>query len=345
MKYFATAMPGLGPLLEQEITRLPGVAGVSGDQCDGRNDIVSFASGGRPGRFGLRLSEDIFVEVASARRTGALKPLLSRLWDEEAVTRALSAYAAHARPLRARLTFRVVARVLTEREFPRTALRDELARTAARARPRWRPGDPADIEFWVVEARPGAFRLGVRLTGGELRRRGGRAEERHGALRPTVAAAMVFLAGPPDDRRLLDPFCGSGTIPAEAAAVGWEPVGSDVDAAAVRVARRNTGPAARLTVADARALPFATHAFGAVAANLPFGKQFTLPHTSGRWFVEVVDELARVTAPGAAVLLLAPPGPAFQRAIERQRGIVLRRRFDIRLLGLPTALWELRRSG
>jgi 23S rRNA G2445 N2-methylase RlmL len=67
---------------------------------------------------------------------------------------------------------------------------------------------------WVVEYQPGKIVAGLRVSDLRMRQHEGRDIERSGALRPTVAAAMVHLAGKPDGI-LLDP-CGSGTILAEA---------------------------------------------------------------------------------------------------------------------------------
>lgn len=50
-----------------------------------------------------------------------------------------------------------------------------------------------------------------------LHRRAYREYEHDAALRPTVAAAMVRLADPDPGDRLIDPLCGGGTIPIEAA--------------------------------------------------------------------------------------------------------------------------------
>ena len=69
------------------------------------------------------------------------------------------------------------------------------------------------------------FVLAVDTTGRSLHRRWYRVVEHNAALRPTVAYAMLWLAGGdidgngPDgaDGRLLDPMCGCGTIPIEAA--------------------------------------------------------------------------------------------------------------------------------
>jgi 23S rRNA G2445 N2-methylase RlmL len=429
MRYFATAIPGLHPVLAREIGGLREGRADPLREFDGRNDVVSFTARGHDGILGLRTGEDVFVEVSSAHGRERLGSVVRDLWDRRGLEQALSAYGASVRPLRARMTFRVVARVLSERAFLRTELRDELVRRTLQQRPRWRVADPSELELWALETSPGRFRLGLRLSSAAMRHRAGRTVERPGALRPTVAAAMVLLAdalptnqvpqtggrvanqipqaggrvanpvpqtggrvasqipqaggrpagqgprtgGRPAGQVLLDPCCGSGTVLAEAAAVGWEPVGADLDPAAIHATRRNLaaiqttrqdlgpiqttrqdlgaiqatprnlGGTARLLGADVRRLPLADASVAAVASNLPFGKQYELQGHAGPWFTAMFDELVRVTRPGGSVVLLVPRTPAFERALALRSMIVLVERLDLRLLGVKTALWSLRR--
>lgn len=69
------------------------------------------------------------------------------------------------------------------------------------------------------------FTLVADATGRSLHRRWYRVCEHDAPLRPTMAAAMVRLADPDPGEVLLDPTCGSGTIPVEAGlrAVGRSP--------------------------------------------------------------------------------------------------------------------------
>ena len=62
--------------------------------------------------------------------------------------------------------------------------------------------------------------LTIDTTGRSLHRRGYRTEISQAPLKETLAAAMVMLSFWKPDRPLLDPFCGSGTIPIEAARIG-----------------------------------------------------------------------------------------------------------------------------
>jgi len=72
------------------------------------------------------------------------------------------------------------------------------------------------------------FRLAVDTTGVSLHDRGWRVCEHAAPVRPTVAASLVRLSGFGPGETLLDPTCGSGTVPVEAGlAVGDRPHSPD----------------------------------------------------------------------------------------------------------------------
>jgi 23S rRNA G2445 N2-methylase RlmL len=342
VRMFAFAVPGLAPLLSDELGVAAGVT-VHDSGFDGRSDVVLFSAQPSALRaiLSCRLSEDIFVEVGRTLRAEGDRAswIAGRLWRPERVGRAMSARATMVRPLRAKATFRVITRVLQERSFMRTDLRREVSSTVQRQSPQWRFADPSDLEVWVVEYQPGKIIAGLRASDASMRQHDGREAERSGALRPTVAAAMVHLAGKPVDM-LLDPCCGSGTILAEAAAaVGWQPHGIDIDPDAVAIARRNARDAA-IDVGDARRLPFGDGSIGACVSNLPFGQQYDVPGGMDSWLRTVLAELCRVTRPGGRVVLLAP------RIDRRLVPAQLRQtdRYPIRLLGTKTTLWAYDRT-
>ncbi|MDF2922889.1 MAG: methyltransferase [Paenibacillaceae bacterium] len=63
--------------------------------------------------------------------------------------------------------------------------------------------------------------LTLDTTGPSLHKRGYRKLATEAPLKETMAAAMILLSRWRPDRPLYDPFCGSGTIPIEAAMIGW----------------------------------------------------------------------------------------------------------------------------
>src|SRR5690606_20707511 len=82
----------------------------------------------------------------------------------------------------------------------------------------------------VVRADHDRFTVSVDSSGVPLYKRGWRARAIRSPLRETLAAAMLLSIGWRPPQPLIDPFCGSGTIPIEAAllALGRAP-GADRD--------------------------------------------------------------------------------------------------------------------
>lgn len=335
-RLIAFAVRGLAGSLAGELRSIPGVR-VQDTGRDGRADVVLCTAEAAALRrvMTARLAEDVLVEVGRTLRSegGQAAWIASRLWRPERVRRALAARAGMTRPTGERTTFRVVARVLQERSFLRSELRRQLASAVRRQQPQWRPADPADVEVWVVEYQPGKIVAGLRVSDARMRQHDGRDIERRGALRPTVAAAMVQLAGQPDGI-LLDPCCGSGTILAEAARAGWRAEGSDIDPGAIHAARMNARGAV-VRQGDVRRLDLPDGSARACVSNLPFGKQHTVSQDMNGWLRGALAELARVTQPGGRVVLLAPAIPADVLPGQlRPAG-----RTMIRLLGTRTTIW------
>jgi 23S rRNA G2445 N2-methylase RlmL len=309
-RMFAMCLPGLAGIVRQQLDELPGVR-TTDSGFDGRADLVLFeaARERRGDALALRTTEDVFIEVGRALRSEGDKSgvIANRIWRPQPVQRALSIWAEHTHPLAASMTFRVVARVLSEKAFRRTDLRHRLTDTIRLDRPRWELADPARLEVWACEHQAGRFVAGLRLTDASMRQHDGRTVERHGALRPTLAAAMVSLAGKPSGV-LLDPCCGSGTILREARASGWNVRGSDIDPSAAAIAGRNVVDAL-IQAGDARRISLPDASVGACVSNLPFGRQYRVRGDMTMWLSAVLREIARVTRSGGYVVLLAPDIP------------------------------------
>jgi tRNA (guanine10-N2)-dimethyltransferase len=60
-----------------------------------------------------------------------------------------------------------------------------------------------------------------------------------GMLPPKLAQIMINLASPAADSVVLDPFCGTGVVLQEAALMGYQAYGSDIEASTVEMARIN----------------------------------------------------------------------------------------------------------
>lgn len=340
-RLYATCVPGLAPIVRRQMAALPGIV-VTDIGFDGRSDLILFEATpeGRPAAQSLGTTEDVFVEVGRTRRAEGDEPgwIAGRIWRRSRVEHALAVWAQEVRALSSSATFRVIARVLQERSFLRTDLRRALTRTIQATKPRWRVADPAEVEVWITEYRRGQIVTGLRLTDTRTRKHGGRRVERPGALRPSVAAAMVHLAGEPSGL-LLDPCCGAGTILLEALTGGWQVTGVDIDPLAVDAARRNV-PLATVHLGDARHLDLPDGSVGASVSNLPFGRQYSVQGTPAQWTARVLAEIARVTRRGGRAVLLSPeiPNNSMPAALR------LEEKLPIRVLGTRATIWTFGRE-
>jgi len=171
---------------------------------------------------------------------------------------------------------------------------------------------PIDVRIFVDRS---YLLVGVRLFEAPLTHRAYRVVDSMGSLRPTVAAAMVRLARPAGTpARFWDPFCGSGTIPAEAALAGHEIAGTDISADAVAAARANLatvapGLEAGIGIGDALS-PGTWHRHSdadTIVTNLPWGKQIPIA-SRATLFTAVGQGIgARVARGGRARILTVEP--------------------------------------
>ncbi len=99
---------------------------------------------------------------------------------------------------------------------------------------------PTDRVDWRVILDGKTMWVGFRPFDVPLHRREYRRQTVTGSLHPPVAAAMARLAHIEDGHRVLDPFCGAGTLLLEAHAVAPGATYLGVDKATIPVARANT---------------------------------------------------------------------------------------------------------
>jgi 23S rRNA G2445 N2-methylase RlmL len=245
-------------------------------------------------------------------------------------------------------TYRLVAQMTGEHGYRRVDARKALAEGLAGKLPAsWRHAEEnAAVEVWLTIHGATAV-CGLRLSDRTMRHRTYKVEHLPASLRPTVAAAMVRLAGAKAHEVFLDPMCGAGTILAEQLELGrlrrQAPVralGGDVDVGALRAAAPNLRrffeelPLARW---DATRLPLADASVDHIVSNPPFGKQLGRPDEIGPLYARMVREYDRVLRPGRQAVLLVSDWQALQ---EAARAVGWRRAANhrVRVLGQPAAI-------
>lgn len=195
---FAVCTPGIEEVLHGELV------GLGIRRCRVRQGGVEFPATTRQlyaANVWLRTATRVVVRVASfrARRFDHLEREAARVeWDR---------WLDPTRPVRFRVTS------TASRLYHTDAISQRLHRFA----PRLATDEPAeDQQLVVVRVDHDEVTLSVDSSGVALHKRGWRTEIGKAPLRETLAAALL-LAAPYEGSALVDPFCGSGTIPIEAA--------------------------------------------------------------------------------------------------------------------------------
>ncbi len=275
--------------------------------------IAIFRTAARPGDWmELRTVEDVFVTLAHVTGLGhgrdALRVLHGATLNTD-IDSALSIWRRVHKVAKLR-TWRVVSQKSGSHDFRRLdageAVSDALRRTLPRGM--HRVSDDADLEFWLWLSGSEAL-IGLRLSDATMRHRTYKREHLPASLRPTVAAAMGWLARPAQEDIVLDPLCGAGTVLIERALLAplQQALGGDISGRAVEVARRNArsaGIEASWRVWDARSLPLEAASVTRIITNLPFGKQIGTHEDNADLYSKLIGEFGRVlSADGVLVTL------------------------------------------
>ncbi|MFG1820339.1 TRM11 family SAM-dependent methyltransferase [Kribbella sp. NPDC049174] len=180
-------------------------------------------------------------------------------------------------------------------------------------------------------------------------RRFGRLERLPWSTNPVVAEVVVRLAKIRSEHRVLDPFCGSGTLllSANRQARPAELIGSDKRS--VQIAHRNFAArnvSAELSTARAEQIQQPDRSIDRVVANLPFGKRVGSHHDNVRLYPAAVAEIARVLTTDGRAVLLTEDKRLLKDAVARTRGLKIVRERLLRFNGAtPTAFVLIRTGG
>lgn len=211
-----------------------------------------------------RLADDLFVVRAAVDDPGHRKAGLVSAGAE--LRRVL--------PAARRGAYAVTASFDGSRNFNRYDVEDLIGTVLGGAYHSRRDGStpPAERSEWRVVLDGKMMWVAVRPYDVPLHRRAWRQRTVVGSLHPPVAAAMARLAALAAGQRVLDPFCGAGTVLLEAHAVepGAAYLGSDLSSAAIAAAQVNSVGQAdvRWRVRDAAQL---TEPVDRILTNPPWG--------------------------------------------------------------------------
>jgi tRNA (guanine10-N2)-dimethyltransferase len=144
------------------------------------------------------------------------------------------------------------------------------------------------------------------------------------SLPPKMARALVNLARVPAGGTIYDPLCGTGGVLLEASEMGFQAIGSDLDAQMVEGSRKNLAHfhqgARELFVSDVGHAPARMAKLGlapvdAVVSDLPYGRSAsTGKEEMGRLYERSFQSMAEVVKPGGRVVIGVPSQAAVDAA-------------------------------
>jgi tRNA (guanine6-N2)-methyltransferase len=234
-------------------------------------------------------------------------------------------------------TYRLVTQMTGHHVYRRIDAGKAMARGLAGKFPAsWRHAEEnAAIEVWLTIHGRRAV-CGMRLSDRTMRHRTYKQEHMRASLRPTMAAALVWLGQAEPGEVVLDPMCGAGTILAEQLAISRKVrvLGGDHDLEALRNSRANLLPFRHGDLAcwDARALPLPNTCVDVILSNPPFGKQISTPAELGPLYRKMIREYDRVLRPGGRLVLLAADYDLLKQAIPA-KSWKPQRQLSVRVLG------------
>lgn len=259
----------------------------------------------------LRTVDDLFITLAHWDDILHTRAQLDRLIALGATLRLESTLAALAglRSVAAPPHFSISANFVGQRNYSAPEIKQALARGLRATYADWQYTEDdhaADLNLRIFIEHTQAI-VGIRVPRQPLHKRAYKIHHVPGSLKPTVAAALLIMAGARPEMRMIDPFCGAGTILTEAAAIGINAIGGDIAVESVRVARENCRAAdslAHIIQWDAAHLPLASASCDLAVTNLPWGRQISLKHDLHALYRTAFRAIERVIKPGGKVLLL-----------------------------------------
>ena len=326
---YAIVLPGLEAVAAEEITRdLGGVI-----KKTERGLVLFRVPEIGPELLKLRTIEDVFILAwgsdSLTYKASDLKQIQFWTTREPNWPQLLRLHhAVHPKP-KGKPTFRLVSQMTGTHGYRRIDAANAMAQGLTGVFPTsWRPAEEnASVEVWLTINGATAV-CGVRLSDRTMRHRTWKTEHTAASLRPTMAAAMVRLAGAAPDQVVLDPMCGAGTIMGEQIELSKqrragrvEVLGGDLDMNSLRAAAANlrkVGPAF-LGRWDAARLPLADRSVDRIISNPPFGKQMSTPEEIGPLYRAMIAECDRVLKEDGRAVFLVSEMPALRDPIAKAK--------------------------
>lgn len=209
--------------------------------------------------------------------------------------------------------FSLTISVIHYKRFSRDEIKDALAKKISeKYELEYQPLDHTNFDIRINIENSVAW-IGIRLTPESLFNRNYRINPMLGSLKPTIAAAMINLATENKiNLKIVDNFCGSGTILCESLLAGNEVYGGDISPIAVKATIENLKSLSfkndeNIRIQDAIKTNWSDKFFDCAISNLPWGKQIEIESITNL-YEGCIKEYARIVKEdGTICLILSKP--------------------------------------
>lgn len=181
--------------------------------------------------------------------------------------------------------------------------------------------------------------LAIRLNVNALNKRDYEIGNYMGALKPTIAAAMVQLATDNilEDAKVVDNFCGSGTILCEAYHKGFNVHGGDISTEAIMLTKQKLKLLGytnieNIRIQDATKTKWNSDYFDCAISNLPWDKQHQITRITDL-YVGCIKEYKRILKSKFRLCIICHKPELLIKHIKKEFGDMKIQRLDIGYLG------------
>ncbi|MBV9470475.1 MAG: methyltransferase domain-containing protein [Abitibacteriaceae bacterium] len=305
-RIFALTTRGLEAVSAAEMASLPHVQVIETSY----RRIAAHCTGPLDALLQLRTVDDVFLAITCwpgmYRQRSTLVAM--RQFGAQLDLRQAAVLCSHLRPIGKPPSFSVTANFVGQRNYGVEEMKEVMAMAIQKSHgwPYRARDQDADLNLRIFIEHEIAF-VGIRLHKRPLQERPYRQAHLRGALKPTIAAALLWLDSIHPQTRLLDPCCGTGTILLEAAILGFQAQGGDIDPAALNAVQTNAaaaGVAVMVQQWDVQKLPLGDACMKRIVSNLPWNRQVPIKANLHSFHHRACAEMRRVLAPGGQITLL-----------------------------------------
>ena len=306
-----------------------------------------FESSSQP-RSLLNLSgiDDLFVHIGSFQELDHTRASLDQLRKqlrEFEISNALEIIRS-VRALPKHPNFTITASFVGKRNYSRWDIAD-AAKVVFLKQKNWKYIDPkgGDVSNCDLSIRihldGSTGEAGVRLGQHPLYKRDYKTAHIVGSLTPQVASLMLFLAKPTSGEKVLDPMCGVGTIPIEAARQGniGLAFGMDLSLASIELFSLNRQGADAMAFGirgDALRCPLGTGSVDVIVCDLPWNRNTYIESDLEKKeaYQGLMSEFARILKSNGRAVLLSEESDIVKSCLSNT-SLRMRVHYDISLYG------------